>query len=475
MSAMFATANAKPPGTIGAFFDSLSGKETAPLPQKYADLKRKLVPDDESAKRLEEGWKRLLAYLKEANPKWAEKGTENIPQVPYEALVNGDNDSAAARLVKDCGVVVVKGVVDEKVALDWKESIREYVKTNPQAKGFPEHNPQVFDLFWTPAQIEARTHPNMIKIVTRMNQLCTVSPDAPISLTNPVLYADRCRIRQPGDTSFSLGPHSDSGTIERWEDETYRSVYEQILTRWEDWDPFNMDGRVEANTDLYDSPGGSSVFRTFQGWVSLSSSGPGEGTLRVHPSVKHSIAYFWMRPFFAAIKPRESFDNNADFLDASNWRLDLESTSFPGTPPGRGSEFSDATHPHLELGTTMTSVPKVEPGDYVFWHCDGIHAVDRKNAGKGDSSVMYIGAAPLTRLNAQYLIKQKNAFVEGAPPPDYPGGVGESGFIGRSSEESLKTDVARAGMGYAPFQIATHASAGEKLVIQSANEILGFA
>lgn len=76
-----------------------------------------------------------------------------------------------------------------------------------------------------------------------------------------------------------------------------------------------------------------------------------------------------MRPFFTAIKPRKACSTNDEFLSAENWRLDLDSASFPGTPPGRGSEFSNDTHPHLQLDITMTSVPAVQPGDHVFWHC----------------------------------------------------------------------------------------------------------
>ena len=30
---------------------------------------------------------------------------------------------------------------------------------------------------------------------------------------------------QAGDTSFTLGPHVDGGSTERWEDEEYRKVY----------------------------------------------------------------------------------------------------------------------------------------------------------------------------------------------------------------------------------------------------------
>lgn len=76
-----------------------------------------------------------------------------------------------------------------------------------------------------------------------------------------------------------------------------------------------------------------------------------------------------MRPFFAPIKSRHDAASKTEYLDVDNWRLDLDSSSFPGSPPGRGQEFSEETHPHLELDITMTSISKVEPGDFVFWHC----------------------------------------------------------------------------------------------------------
>mgnify|MGYP001356947321 CR=1 FL=1 len=43
-------------------------------------------------------------------------------------------------------------------------------------------------------------------------------------------------------------------------------------------------------------------------------------------------------------------------------------------------------HPHLRLDQTMTSVPKVYPGDMVFWHCDLIHSVERVHNGSNDSA-----------------------------------------------------------------------------------------
>jgi len=34
-----------------------------------------------------------------------------------------------------------------------------------------------------------------------------------------------------------------------------------------------------------------------------------------------------------------------------------------------GPLLFNETHPHMKLEDTMVSVPRVEPGDMVFWHC----------------------------------------------------------------------------------------------------------
>lgn len=40
------------------------------------------------------------------------------------------------------------------------------------------------------------------------------------------------------------------------------------------------------------------MFRAFQGWTSLTPTGPGEGTLRVFPYIREMSAYALMRPLF---------------------------------------------------------------------------------------------------------------------------------------------------------------------------------
>lgn len=48
--------------------------------------------------------------------------------------------------------------------------------------------------------------------------------------------------------------------------------------------------------DYYNSPGGCSVFRNFQGWLAMADIKTGGGTLRVCPLLKQSTAYFLMKP-----------------------------------------------------------------------------------------------------------------------------------------------------------------------------------
>jgi hypothetical protein len=89
---------------------------------------------------------------------------------------------------------------------------------------------------------------------------------------------------------------------------------------------------------------------------------------------------------------------------------------------------------------------------------------------------MYIPACPLTKNNAQYLSRQRDAFLEGTPGPDFPGGKGESEHVGRPTLDTLKSVADTTGlkaMGFARFEDADASSAGEKAVFAKANEILG--
>ena len=344
----------------------------------------------------------------------------------------------------------------------------------------------MYELYWTSSQIRARAHPNLILAQKFLSQIYHSSdPSALISNACPVAYADRLRIRQPGDSGFALGPHVDGGSVERWEENGYGGVYDAIFRgQWEEYDPWESSCRVPVRSDLYNSAGGCSMYRMFQGWVALSNIAPGEGHLKVLPLLQMATAYFLLRPFFNATIVKDPSSNC--YLDSSNWSPEpVPTPTLQGAVPGAGQELNAVLHPHLDLNNSMTSVPSVKPGDYVVWHSDTVHAVDTTHNGSTDSSVLYIPTCPLTMSNAKYMARQRDSFWLGKPAPDFPGsgGVGpEYGSIWGSDREGamwgLSTAVlgveGRRGMGLEKWDEAETETHGEAEVVRQANKILGF-
>jgi hypothetical protein len=363
-------------GDISDSFASLSGKEPTPLPDRFRELKLSLSAGHED--QIIQGWKRLLRTLKQENDIVAKRGPSVIPVVRFSHL---DEDLATLKDdIKKRGAAVIRGVIPEDEARSYKFEIEDYVRRNPHTRGFPAHNPQVIELYWSAPQLRARTHPNLLAAQTAlMTKLWRVSdPKCPISLRLPLSYADRLRIRQPGDAHFALGPHQDGGSVERWEKEGYGAgggVYNDVFSgEWEKYDPFEASGRVGAVTNLYDGLGACSMFRMFQGWLAISRSAPEQGTLLVNPLLKESTAYALLRPFFRPVKDLKDLQGSKDeFLDESNWEFtagEQMNSDIQGATPGHGQEFPEGMHPHIELDRTMVHMPEVRPGDFVVWHCD---------------------------------------------------------------------------------------------------------
>lgn len=420
----------KAEGDISDSFASLSGRPSQPLPDRFRELKLRLVQGHEDA--VVASWKRLLAVLRKENDLVARTGPAIIPEVRFSHF---DEDLKRAKSeIEKRGVAVIRGVIPEDEARAYKFEIEEYVRQNPQTRGqlfphlttfltfnkqcktdqpptgFPQENPQILELYWSPTQTRARTHPNLLAVqralMTNFWHTSSLSPDTQlsqaVSLHTPLAYADRLRIRQPGDAHFALGPHQDGGSVERWEETGYgnrhlfpqggHGVYDAVFRgEWDGplsqggYDPFNATARASAVTDLHNGLGACSMFRMFQGWLAMSESGPGRGTLLVNPLVKEAAVYALLRPFFKAKKNLGDGDGQGGgeggarrwgkggFLEEENWEFtggEKMTSDLQGAVPGCGQEFPEGLHPHLELERTMVHVPEVRPGDYVVWHCD---------------------------------------------------------------------------------------------------------
>ncbi|KAI3392166.1 hypothetical protein diail_6114 [Diaporthe ilicicola] len=489
MAAMATASQDKREGDISDSFASLSGIKDEPLPDQFRKLKLSLVEGREE--KVKASWNRLLQRLEIENSVIDELGSKVIPEVRFDHL---DEDLSKTKdAIKKRGAAVVRGVIPEDEARQYKFDLEDYIRKNPQTKGFPQNDPQVWELYWSAPQLHARTNPNFMKVQKALMQSTwsLSDPSSLISISQPLSYADRLRIRQPGDAAFALGPHMDGGSVERWMREGYGrgGVYDAVFEG--DWDtrydPWDGSTRVDAANDLYNGLGACSVFRMFQGWLSMSSVGPREGTVLFNPLLKLASAYTLLRPFF---RPKRTVDldvakggsaERLEFLAPDNWEFtggDQMTSEIPGATPGYGMEFPKlAMHPHLELDRTMVHAPRVNPGDFVVWHCDTIHAVDFEHKGKGDSSVLYIPVCPITDINAKYVSKARDAWRNGTPGPDFPGGKGESEHVDRPTERFLRSIANNDGLasvGLEPIPEPVGGSEGENEVVRLANRTLGF-
>jgi hypothetical protein len=449
--------SAKPEGDISSVFASLSGDDmNKPLEPRFAQLKEQIIRDHKQE--VKDSWYRLLDALKREISIIRSSGSSVIPQVNFNDMKNLSSD--VRNEIRARGVMVVRGVLSEDHAIKLKTNVQNYIQQNPHTKAFPQDKPVVYELYWSPSQIHARSNSRVLEALSFANSFWHASPSTKISLKDNIMYVDRLRIRQPGDAQFALGPHVDGGGIERWENPEYRSCYTPIFEgRWEENDSFDATHRVRANMCLYNTAGGCSAFRTWQGWLSLSTVNPGEGGLLVNPLLKYATSYWLLRPFFTKSK------------NDGGWEIDTSSI-WQGAVPGRGQEMNDSLHPELELSTSMISIPTVQPGDMVFWHCDTIHAVDSVHRGQIDSSVFYIPAAPLCEVNAEYLAQQRHSFQHGIPPPDFPGGEGEARHVGRATADNVKTLEGRRAMGLESFETKSYMTPGEIEMVSKANIVL---
>lgn len=363
-----------------------------------------------------------------------ESGHEVIPIVQYPDIASGKVPAELIAKVKARGACVVRGTFSREVAVGFDDEIAAYVERNDldaklanraEDKYFgtlAAAKPQIYGIYWSRPQVEARQSESLTNVRVFLNSLWKAESDG-VRYINPSetpAYADRIRRRPPGSASLGLSPHVDGGSVERWLDENFRKVFRHVFSG--DWRNHNsFDASFRPLVREVDSPAVCSMFRTFQGWTALTRQGPGDGTLQLIP-IAESMVYILLR----AIQD------------------DVPDDSLCGAEPGRALSVNEQYH--SPLLKALSSIPVMEPGDTVFWHCDVVHAVENEHRGTGYSNVMYIPAAPGCAKNSAYLERQALTFLSGKTPPDFPADNFEVNFVGRGVLEDL-TELGRAQLG----------------------------
>src|SRR5271166_1363348 len=395
------------------------------LPEAIRETKKKLRRDLPAYANVFQEFESEMSRKVAQIVKEREAGEDVIPVLQYSDIVAGSVSPEMVSKIKDRGACVIRQTFAPEQARAWDDEIERYVEENglneklanaAEDKYFGDlasAKPQIYGIYWSRPQVQARQSESLTRVRIFLNQLWQAESQGRkhFDANQVPVYADRIRRRPPGSASLGLSPHVDGGSVERWLDENFRQVYRSVFSgNWRKYSAFDVAFRPQVQE--VDSPAVCSMFRTFQGWTALTRQGPGDGTLQLIP-IAEAMVYILLR----AIQD------------------DVPEDDLCGALPGRALSVNEQYH--SPLIKALSSIPVMEPGDTIFWHCDVIHAVENEHRGTGYSNVMYIPSAPGCAKNSAYLERQARSFLTGKTPPDFPADNFEVNFVGRGTLADL--------------------------------------
>jgi uncharacterized protein DUF1479 len=361
-------------------------------------------------------------------------GATAWPVVDYADIEAGtvtDGDLAALRRR---GCLVVRGHFSRDQALGWDQEIVGYAERNRFFEnyrgpaddffGSVGSRPEIYPIYWSPPQMQARQSPRMARVQAFLNAQWA-SQSGGVQWFDPArdsLYPDRIRRRPKGADSAGLGTHLDPGTLDLWMTQAYQRAFRHLFDGTvEQYDPWDAAYRTAG--PQYPGSTMCSAFRTFQGWTALSGMDHDQGVLHTVP-IPEAMGYLMLRPL----------------LD------DVADDDMCGVTVNQVFPASRTWHPLLLKG--LSGIPDVKVGDSVWWHCDMIHSVAPVTSQRGWGNVMYIPAAPWCARNEQYAASVRDAFLTGSSPPDFPAEHYERTWPDRFGLDQLN-DIGRRGLGLA--------------------------
>ena len=284
--------------------------------------------------------------------------------------------------------------------------------------------PEIYPIYWSPAQMQARQSDRMARVQQFLNQRWTHEKHG-VRWFDPdrdSLYPDRIRRRPEGANSAGLGAHLDAGTLDLWMTQAYqrafRHLFDGTVEQYDPWDAsYRTDGPQYAGTTM------CAAFRTFQGWTALSDMANDQGVLHTVP-IAAAFGYLLLRPLLSDVADDDMCGVNINkvFPVKEQW--------------------------HALLLDAISGIPDVQAGDSVWWHCDMVHSVAPVTNQQGWGNVMYIPAAPWCPRNEAYASSVREAFLTGSSPTDFPEEHYEQTWTNRFQPEDLNR-TGRRGLGLA--------------------------
>jgi hypothetical protein len=360
------------------------------------------------------------------------RGETVWPVIDYADIAAGTVSPEALEKLHRRGCLVVRGHFPREQALGWDQDIVDYVESNHFFEnyrgpgddffGSVGSKPEIYPIYWSPAQMQARQSERMARVQAFLNAQWKHESDG-VRWFDPnrdSLYPDRIRRRPEGADSAGLGTHLDPGTLDLWMTEAYQKAFRHLFDGTvEQYDPWDAAHRTAG--PQYPGTTMCSAFRTFQGWTALSDMDHDQGVLHTVP-IPEAMAYLMLRPLLT----------------------DVPDDDMCGLTTNQVFPANEKWHPLLMQA--LAGIPDVKAGDSVWWHADMIHSVAPVQNQKGWGNVMYIPAAPWCPRNERYASSVAAAFLSGSSPTDFPEEHYERDWGNRFKVEDLDP-VGRRGLG----------------------------
>ena len=131
--------------------------------------------------------------------------------------------------------------------------------------------PEIYPVYWSPTQMQARQDDRMAQVQRFLNRLWKHESEGAqwFDPNRDSLYPDRIRRRPEGADSAGLGTHLDPGNLDLWmtraHQKAFRHLFDGTIEQYDPWDAaYRTAGPQYPGTTM------CSAFRTFQGWTALS-------------------------------------------------------------------------------------------------------------------------------------------------------------------------------------------------------------
>jgi hypothetical protein len=360
------------------------------------------------------------------------RGEDVWPVIDFADIDAGTVPAELVAKLHRRGCAVIRGLFPRDQAEEWDRAAVDYVDQNHFFENYRgpaddffgpvKSKPEIYPIYWSRSQMEARQSPRMATAQAFLNSQWTSTTDGHqwFDPDRDSLYPDRLRRRPPGTDSAGLGTHLDPGTLDLWMTSGYQQHFRHLFSGdFAAYDPWDASHRTEAAQ--YPGSTMCSAFRTFQGWTALSEMKHDQGVLHTVPIVR-AMAYLMLRPLAADVPDDDmcSVKPNQVFPALEQW--------------------------HSPLLEGLSGIPDVDPGDSVWWHSDMIHSVAPVTDQKGWGNVMYIPSAPWCEKNARYAESVRAALIDGRSPSDFPAEDYETSWTGRFTVADLN-EIGRRGLG----------------------------